>query len=295
MMFDLPLDQVRTLLAVVDEQSFDAAAAVLHVTPSAVSQRVKALEQRTGRVLLLRTKPVRLTESGKVVIRFARSLAQLEQDARAELGLGEAGTRTLSIAVNADSLATWFLPALAQVPEDLGICFALRREDQDHTAALLREGLVMAAVTAAPQPVQGCISRRLGRMRYRAMASPAFIERRLAGGPLPQLLPAAPVIVFDRKDDLQDRFLRGLTRRRGFTLVRHHIPASESFVDAVAAGLGWGMVPEAQAATRGDALVDLAPARPLDVPLHWQQWKLDSPGLSAVADAVMRGAREALR
>jgi LysR family transcriptional regulator (chromosome initiation inhibitor) len=293
-MSDLPLDQVRTLLAVVDEQSFDAAAAVLHVTPSAVSQRVKALEQRTGRVLLLRTKPVRLTESGKVVVRFARSLAQLEQDARAELGLGEGGTRTLSIAVNADSLATWFLPALAAVPEDLGICFDLQREDQDHTAALLREGLVMAAVTAAPQPVQGCTSRRLGRMRYRAMASPAFIARRL-DGPLPQRLPSAPVIMFDRKDDLQDRFLRGLTRRRNFTLVRHHIPASESFVDAVAAGLGWGMVPEIQAAPRGATLVDLAPDRPLDVPLHWQQWKLDSPALAAVADAVTQGAKAALR
>jgi LysR family transcriptional regulator (chromosome initiation inhibitor) len=103
------------------------------------------------------------------------------------------------------------------------------------------------------------------------------------------------VIVFDRKDDLQDRFLRALTRRRSFTLVRHHIPASESFVDAVAAGLGWGMVPEAQAAQRGDALVDLAPDRPLDVPLHWQQWKLDSPGLAAVAEVVTRGAKTALR
>jgi LysR family transcriptional regulator (chromosome initiation inhibitor) len=294
-MSDLPLDQVRTLLAVVDERSFDAAAAVLHVTPSAVSQRVKALEQHTGRVLLLRTKPVRLTESGQVVVRFARSLAQLEQDALGELGLGQQGTRTLTIAVNADSLATWFLPALAGVPESLGICFDLQREDQDHTAALLREGLAMAAVTAAPQPVQGCTSRRLGRMRYRAMASPEFIERRLTGAPLPQLLPTAPVIMFDRKDDLQDRFLRALTRRRSFTPVRHHIPASESFVDAVVTGLGWGMVPEIQAAPRGDALVDLAPHRPLDVPLHWQQWKLDSPALAAVADAVKEGAKSALR
>ncbi|WP_449657942.1 LysR family transcriptional regulator ArgP [Amycolatopsis eburnea] len=291
-MSDLPLDQVRTLLAVVDEQSFDAAAAVLHVTPSAVSQRIKSLEQRTGRVLLLRTKPIQLTSSGQVLIRFARSLAQLEQDALAELGLGSS-VRTLSIAVNADSLATWFLPALAKVPD--GSCFDLQREDQDHTAALLREGLVMAAVTASPQPVQGCTSVRLGRMRYRAMASPAFISRWLSDAPLPSSLPTAPVIVFDRKDDLQDRFLRSLTRRRSFTLVRHHIPASESFVDAVAAGLGWGMVPELQAAERGDSLVDLAPDRPLDVPLHWQQWKLDSPALAAVAAAVAQGAKESLR
>ncbi|MCR6483730.1 LysR family transcriptional regulator ArgP [Amycolatopsis sp. OK19-0408] len=293
MMSDLPLDQVRTLLAVVDEQSFDAAAAVLHVTPSAVSQRIKALEQRTGRVLLLRTKPVTLTPSGQVLIRFARTLTHLEQDALTELGLGSA-TRTLSIAVNADSLATWFLPALATLPPSADLSFDLQREDQDHTAALLREGLVMAAVTASPQPVQGCTSHRLGRMRYRAMASPAFVARWLTT-PLASSLPAAPVIVFDRKDDLQDRFLRALTRRRTFTMVRHHIPASESFADAVAAGLGWGMVPEIQAAPRGDALVDLAPDRPLDVPLHWQQWKLDSPALAAVAKAVAEGAKEALR
>src|SRR3569833_212565 len=114
-MTDLPLDQVRTLLAVVDEQSFDAAASNLHVTPSAVSQRIKALEQRTGRVLLLRTKPISLTESGLVLVRFARSLAQLEQDALSELGLASS-TRTLSIAVNADSMATWFLPALSRLP-----------------------------------------------------------------------------------------------------------------------------------------------------------------------------------
>lgn len=292
-MSDLPLDQVRTLLAVVDEQSFDAAAAILHVTPSAVSQRIKSLEQRTGRVLLLRTKPITLTPSGQILARYARSLSQLEQDALTELGLSSA-TRTLSIAVNADSLATWFLPALASLPPSLSLSFDLQREDQDHTAALLREGLVMAAVTASPQPVQGCTSRRLGRMRYRAMASPAFVSRWLTS-PLTTSLPAAPVIVFDRKDDLQDRFLRGLTRRRNFTLVRHHIPASESFADAVAAGLGWGMVPEIQAAARGDALVDLAPERPMDVPLHWQQWKLDSRALAAVAKAVADGAKEALR
>lgn len=292
-MSDLPLDQVRTLLAVVDEQSFDAAAAVLHVTPSAVSQRIKALEQRTGRVLLLRTKPISLTASGQVLIRFARSLAQLEQDAVSELGL-DSSTRTLSIAVNADSLATWFLPSLSGVPASLSLAFDLQREDQDHTAALLREGLVMAAVTASPQPVQGCTSTRLGRMRYRAMASPAFIARWLTS-PLPTSLPAAPVIMFDRKDDLQDRFLRSLTRRRTFTPVRHHIPASESFVEAVAAGLGWGMIPELQAAPRGDALADLAPDRPLDVPLHWQQWKLDSPALATVANAVAAGAGKALR
>ncbi|MEU6508170.1 LysR family transcriptional regulator ArgP [Streptomyces sp. NPDC046942] len=293
MMAELPLDQVRTLLAVVDEGTFDAAAAALHVTPSAVSQRVKALEQRTGRVLLQRTKPVRPTDSGAVLVRFARQLARLERDAWGELGLSGAGEPTrVSVAVNADSLATWFLPALTRVP---GLCFELHREDESHTAALLREGLVMAAVTTLPDPVPGCTVRPLGRMRYLPVAAPDFAERQLAG-PLPELLPAAPVVVFDRKDDFQDAFVRRLGRGAASPL-RHYVPTSDGFVAAVAAGLGWGMVPESQAGPllAEGRLTVLAPRTWVDVTLYWQQWRLDSPALAALADAVSATAAQALR
>ncbi|MFI6010328.1 LysR family transcriptional regulator ArgP [Streptomyces sp. NPDC051243] len=295
---ELPLDQVRTLLAVLDEGTFDAAAAALHVTPSAVSQRVKALEQRTGRVLLVRTKPVRATESGEVVVRFARQLARLERDARAELGLSGAGEATrVSIAVNADSLATWFLAALTRVPQEPRLCFELRREDESRTASLLREGLVMAAVTSSPDPVAGCSVRPLGRLRYLAAASPEFAERHL-GGSLRDAIARAPVMTFDRSDDLQDAFVRGLRRSRtGASAVRHHVPTSEGFLSGVTAGLGWGLIPESQAEPllRDGRLVQLVPERPVDVPLYWQQWKLHSPALVAVTDAVVATARQALR
>ncbi|MFD6288159.1 LysR family transcriptional regulator ArgP [Streptomyces sp. NPDC060205] len=310
MMTDLPLDQVRTLLTVVDEGTFDAAAAVLHVTPSAVSQRVKALEQRTGRVLLMRTKPVRPTESGEAVVRFARQLARLERDTRAELGMsGTEEPARLSIAVNADSLATWFLPALSRVSEDLPVCYELRREDQDHTAALLREGLVMAAVTSSPDAVTGCSVRRLGRMRYVPVAAPALAARWFegrSGAALREAFAVAPVVTFDRRDDIQDAFVRTLVRGargprgadgpRGASAVRHLVPTSEGFVEAVAAGMGWGMVPEVQAGPLLGAgrLVRLAPERQIDIPLFWQQWKLDFPALAAVAEAVTAEAAEAL-
>ncbi len=298
MLTELPLDQVRTLLAVVDEGTFDAAAAALHVTPSAVSQRVKALEQRTGRVLLVRTKPVRPTESGEVVVRFARQLARLERDARAELGMSAKGEPTrVSIAVNADSLATWFLKALTRLPQEPRLSFELRREDESHTAALLREGRVMAAVTSSPDPVAGCSVRPLGRMRYLAAASPEFAERHL-GGPRRDALTRAPVVAFDRRDDHQDAFVRKLRRgRSGASAARHYVPTSEGFLSAVLAGLGWGMVPETQAEPLFTAgrLVSLAPERPVDVPLYWQQWKLDSPALAAVTEAVTAAAGTALR
>ncbi|MEU4253775.1 LysR family transcriptional regulator ArgP [Amycolatopsis sp. NPDC026612] len=293
-MTELPLDQVRTLLAVVDAGTFDAAAAALHVTPSAVSQRVKALEQRTGSVLVTRTKPVRVTDSGQVVVRFARRLAALERDARAELGLSGEPVR-VAIAVNADSLSTWFLPALAGVTADPPICFELHREDQDRTTTLLREGRVMAAVTSSAIPVQGCSVRPLGALRYLPLAGPAFVARWVTGA-LREDLSTAPVVVFDDHDDLQDAFVRELGGD-GASPLRHHVPASEAIVAAIEAGLGWGMVPEAQAAAglRGGTLVPLARDRPVDVPLYWQQWKLDLPELSTVAEAVAAAASASLR
>jgi LysR family transcriptional regulator (chromosome initiation inhibitor) len=298
MMTELPFDQVRTLLAVVDEGTFEAAATALHVTPSAVSQRVKSLEQRTGRVLLLRTKPVRPTDSGQVVVRFARQLAALERDTRTELGIAAGtGPARLSIAVNADSLATWFLPALTRVPQSPPVCFDLHREDEAHTAALLREGQVMAAVTSSAEPVAGCTVRPLGLARYRPVASPRFAARHLSAGPLERCLPEAPVIVFDRRDELQDRFVRSLgTDGSGAGRLRHYVPTSEGFCDAVAAGLGWGLVPEPQAEPllRSGALGELAPGRWVDVPLHWQQWKLDVPALALVAETIAAAAAESL-
>lgn len=285
----MDLDLVRTLLAVVDAGTFDAAAAELHVTPSAVSQRIKALEQRTGRVLLVRARPVRLTPSGEVLVRYGRQLLALDQDLG--VALGDDAVVRVPIAVNADSLATWFLPALQRVPPSVRISFDLHREDQDHTTALLRQGLVMAAVTSSREPVAGCSVRRLGAIRYSAMAAPSFVERH-EDGPLKSWLPDAPVVVFDRNDDLQDRFVRTLTRGRGAADHRHYVPSSEVYVRTIAAGLGWGMVPPQQVVA---GLVDLAPGRSISVPLYWQQWKLDSPALNAVADAVLAEAAESLQ
>ncbi|WP_199549119.1 LysR family transcriptional regulator ArgP [Streptomyces sp. N35] len=301
---ELPHDLVRTLLAAVDEGTFDAAAAALHLTPSAVSQRIKALEQRTGRVLLMRTKPVRPTESGEVVVRFARQLAALEQAAHLDLGLeddpaddGPRGAARLPIVVNADTLATWFLPALTRVPQDPPVCFELLREDEGHSATLLREGRVMAAVTSSAEPVAGCTVRPLGLVRYLPLATPEFRERHLTPGPLSRRLPEAPVVIYDRRDELQDRFVRTLTRgRTDAGPLRHYVPTSEGFRDAVAAGLGWGLLPDLQAAPllSSGALTELAPGKHLDVPLYWQQWKLDVPALAHVAETVAEAATEFL-
>ena len=180
---DLDLSQLRALDATVRGGTLEAAARALHVTPSAISQRLRALEVATGRILLVRTKPVQVTESGQAVLRLARQVDLLTADVARELGGDPAPDHvpTLPIAVNADSMATWVLPALTPLAGD--VCFDLYREDQAHTSALLRAGTVMAAVTADAEAVPGCTSTHLGGMRYRPMATPAFVRRWFPVGP----------------------------------------------------------------------------------------------------------------
>jgi LysR family transcriptional regulator (chromosome initiation inhibitor) len=293
----IPSELIETLATVVKEGTFDAAARALHVTPSAVSQRIKALEQRVGRVLVVRTKPVQATEAGEVLLRLGQQLALLEHETLRQLGTEPDHERptSLPIAVNADSLATWILPPLARVAAREPVVFDLVRDDQDHTAGLLASGTVMAAVTSDATPVPGCTSTPLGRMRFRACATPAFAERWFAGGLTPAALDRAPRIDYDRKDTLQARFAHRLARRASDP-PRHYVPASADFAVATRLGLGWAMLPaehSTQSARAGE-LVDLAPGRHLDVPLHWQQWNLRSSLIDAVAAEVKAEAARAL-
>lgn len=290
----IPIELAHTLAVVVDEGTLDAAARRLHVTPSAVSQRIKALEEQLGRVVLVRAKPARTTEAGAAVVRLARQLALLEHDTLAELGAGdEAAVISVPVAVNADSLATWFLDPLARLAARHPIVFDVHRDDQDFTAALLESGTVTAAVTSRGTPVAGCRVVALGVLRYEAVAAPEFAARWLADGPTPAALARAPLVDFDRRDDLQTMWLRG----RGVTETppRHYVPASNDFARAVVRGLGWALLPSLQSdrALADGALVRLG-GHPIDVPLHWQQWNLRSGMLDAVAAEVIGEARRVL-
>ncbi|MGV9410975.1 LysR family transcriptional regulator ArgP [Nocardia sp. NPDC003693] len=290
---DLQLDQLRALDAVISEGTFEAAARRLTVTPSAVSQRIKALEDAAGRILVQRTKPVRPTESGLAVLRLAKQVQLLTSDTARELGddvQPAAKPVNIPIAVNADSLQSWVMAALGAAAH--GVTFEIHREDEEHTTRLLRDGTVMAAITSTAAPVQGCTVRRLGAMRYRPLASPEFARTWFPDGATAAAFQSAPVVLFDRKDDLQFRLVRRYTRRPLDT-PRHYIPSSAAFADAVRLGLGWGMIPDLQLRP-GDDLVPIDPAVHIDVPLYWQQWRLDSPALGMVATTIAEAAAAAL-
>lgn len=286
------LAQLRALRAAVDAGSLDGAAAALHVTPSAISQRLKALESATGRILLVRSRPVRATAAGEHLLRVARQVDLLLADASRQLADEvEDAPVELAVAVNADSLATWWLPAVAELRGE--VVLDLRREDQDRTAALLREGTVVAAVTAAQRPIAGCTSMPLGVMRYRPVATPDFLAAWFGAGVTLDALRRAPVVHFDRDDDLQ----RGWLRRRGVETPPpgHHVPSTDTYEQAVRRGFGWGMLSEFQVRdTATDVVEPLDPAASVDVPLFWQRWKLRSPSLDRLTDVVVAAGRRVL-
>lgn len=281
-----------TLLLVVDEGSFEAAADRLGVSPSAVSQRIKALEADVGRVVVRRTSPVGVTDAGEVLVQTARRMRLLESETDDRLR-GRIGERPVSVGVNADSLGTWFRPVLRQVAEVGGISLELNLEDEQHSLAMLRRGDCMGVVTAEAEPVAGCVVEELGSLHYWPVGAPELADwleaARSARGE--DAWASLPLLVIGPHDRMTDGVLepRGVTPRPGRRVSR--IPSFEGLNDAVVAGLGWTLVPVASARpyVETGTMVRLA-EDVIEVPLYWQHWRLESDTLGVLTDAVHAAA-----
>jgi LysR family transcriptional regulator, chromosome initiation inhibitor len=287
--------QLTALAAVHRRGSFDLAAAALNVTPSAISQRIKALEETTGTLLIRRGQSCTATDIGLRLIRHHDEVTLLERSLTAELNGLAPGPITLRIAVNADSLATWVIPALAATS---GFLFDLVIDDQDVSQEWLKRGEVSAAITGHPGPLQGCDTIPLGALRYRATASPAYIDRWFSAGVTPDALVTAPVLNFSDKDRLQDLWVARQTagQARRPALPMHRLASSHGFVDACLMGLGWALNPDPLIAAHlaSGTLVELIPDTPLDVPLHWQFARLTAHAIAPLTGAVLYAARQML-
>lgn len=306
---------LSALMAVAEEGGFERAARRLHLTQSAVSQRIRQLEEQVGQPVLARTQPPRPTSVGQALLRHARRLMLLEEELAQELSEGGAGAgtgagaesrdgeapwRTLALAVNADTLATWLpgavLPVLTEGGLARRLALDLRVDDQERTHGMLRRGEVAGCVSTRPSPMQGCRVRPLGVMRYHCCASPDFAARFFPQGLTPEGAAQAPAVVFNRDDAVHDAFLAARLGSSPQGAPRHHVPDSWRFVDFVLAGAGYGLAPSLQAGEhlRAGRLVDLAPEAPLPVPLFWHCWNVPSRLLDDLGEALLRAARREL-
>lgn len=295
---DLIHPQLAAFAAVLEEGSFEAAGRRLCVTSSAVSQRIKALEDRLGQVLVVRQPPCRPTPAGELLLRRVRPMQTLEAEALADFLPEEsqgAKARPIAIAVNSDSLVTWFLPVLSRLHDDHGYLFDLHVDDQDHTLEFLRNGAVLGAVSGTAMPLQGCDVQFLGVMRYHAIASPSFAARYFGEGVNAAAFGRAPMISLNRKDELQWRFVRSITRAR-LAPPLHYLPTPSGVVEAAALGLGWCLAPDsmlAPALKRNDIVI-VAPEHRLDVPLYWHHAAVRSSTLQRLGHVLTAVTKEVL-
>ena len=293
---------LECLAAIVEEGGFERAAQRLNVTQSAVSQRLRALEAQVGSVLIVRTRPLRPTNAGQLLLKHTKQLrllrADLERDLQELAPSAPGGTREderIAIAINADSIATWALDALGDLVRQR-LPLEIIADDQDFTQEWLRSGQVMGCVTTLKSALRGCRMVPLGAMQYVAVAAPELARRQLPQGLTAHNFRDVPFVSFNRKDDMQAEFVTRTFGLKRVSLSRVFVPSSEGQVRAVAAGWGVSVVPEllARPWLQQGRLVDLAPGHTLPIQLYWHSWNLESEVLDALADALTSAAAQYL-
>jgi LysR family transcriptional regulator, chromosome initiation inhibitor len=281
---------VQAFAAVLEERGFERAAARLCVTQSAVSQRVRQLEDELGCVLIVREAPPRATAAGEALLRHFLQVARMEEETMAALGdRGKEDFRQLSIAANPDSLAVWLMDAVTPFLRKSRVAFEILVEGQERTLGFLKSGAVAGCVSPQGKTIQGCVSTRIGSLRYVLAASPAFAERWFPGGFDRESAGRAPVIHSDRDDTLQYEALARAFGEPRVSPPAHYVPSTEKYFEAVAAGLGYGLISlvQAAAALEEGALVELEPRARVDVTLYWHRWNRDSALMEGLTEAIL--------
>jgi len=288
---------LQALSAVVDTGGFDKAAGQLFITQSAVSQRIRQLEERIGQLVLTRTTPVQPTAVGRRLLQHFRQLSLMEADLMEALQPDSDASQytTFSIGVNNDSLASWFLPAVAPLLAERRILLDVQLDDQDYTHELMRQGHVIGCVSTRSQPIQGGDCLPLGMMRYLCLATPGFAARHFPQGLTPEALALAPVIEFSHKDDLHGEYLVDKLGYHG-SFPRFLLPSPASFIDGTKLGFAYSLLPELMLGDELDngELVDLTPGHFIDLPLYWHHWRVGSTLVEALSAALLAHSRQVL-
>jgi LysR family transcriptional regulator (chromosome initiation inhibitor) len=289
--------QLEALAAVVESGGFDKASERLFITQSAVSQRIRQLEDRLGQPVVTRTTPVGTTAVGRRLLQHYHQVSLLETELFESVnpvGQTQAWTR-IALGVNYDSLATWFLSAVSPVLKQHRLLLDVLLDDQDYTMELMRQGYALGCISTRAKPIQGGECLTLGVMRYYCLASPEFARHYFSEGFNSKNLADAPAIIFNAKDDLHSVFLTEVAHYQG-DFPRLTLPLPHSFVDAALLGLAYGLIPHSMAARHLESggLIDLCPGQYIDLTLYWHHWRSESSVMREVAAALAKGAKDIL-
>ncbi len=288
---------IEALAMVVREGGFDKAARVLSITQSAVSQRVKLLEEHTGQVLIVRTSPPRATSAGEMLVKHYLQVKRLEDDLMGEMDeAGSKGFTSMAVGINADSLAFWLVEAIHSFLLEERVLLDIRVDDQEKTHQLLKNGEVMGCISTTAQPMQGCRIEYIGRMIYRMMATPEFAAQWFPNGLTIEEVRRAPAIIFDREDELHHKLLHKALKEVPVAIPANYVPSVEKFSEFIALGLAYGMLPDQQSSPmlRTGHMVDISPDCHVSVKLYWHCWNLESDLLKKLTQHLIHRAKRLL-
>ena len=290
-MFDYKL--LRTLSVVVEQGNFDAAANKLNVTQSAVSQRLRQLEDQAGQLLIVRSNPVQATRYGKKLIEHYLKVNLLESNL---FDPTELENTRIPIAVNADSLATWFIPAIKDLVDSHNIYFDIAVSDQDITHQAFQQGEVIGCVSSRAKPFQGCNVFKLGEMKCVAVASKSFIAQHLRGTITREKIKKLPVLVFNREDTLIAIYLEKFYDLKMTDIQYHTIPSTDAFISAAKHGIALSVLPHAQIVDelKSGSVINIHKKQFISVPLYWHSWALETNMGKIINKAIMDGAKKYL-
>lgn len=288
---------IEAMAMVVREGGFDKAADALHITQSAVSQRVKLLEEHTGQILIARTTPPGTTSAGRKLLKHYLKVKRLEDDLTGEMDKpADQGFTSIAVGLNADSLATWFPHAVGSFLLKERVLLDIRVDDQDQTHRLLKDGDVMGCISTLDRSLQGCRIDFLGQMTYRMFATPEFARQWFPNGLTINAAGRAPAIIYNRKDELHCKLFLQAFGVAPDAIPINYVPSSEKFLDFISMGIGYGMMPLQQGEffLKKGRLVDLAPRHNVPVKLYWHWWNLKSKILERLTQQLIKGAKRLL-
>jgi len=287
-MFDYKL--LHALSTVIKQQSFDKAAIEMCITQSAVSQRIRLLEQNMGQPVLIRSQPIVPTEMGARLLAHYQQVQLLEQDILPSIEASDMGQLVnINIASNADTLATWLTDALNEVAHEHRLAANILISDEERTIQYLKRGEVFGAISTQEKALPGCMSDLLGEMEYVLVASPLFVERYFSNGINQISLYHAPAVAFDQKDAMHIKFIEKEFGLKGGSYPCHTVRSSEAFVDFATKGLAYCLIPRLQIEKqlKSDELVNLLPNSGLTRTLYWHRWALLKGVFKTLSNAIM--------
>ncbi len=285
------------LAVVVQEGGFDKAAQVLNLTQSAISQRVKQLEEQTGQIVIARTNPPRATPAGQQMIKHYLQVKRLEDDLfDAVIPRDSKEYVTLAIGTNRDCLTTWLQTAVQRFLKKQRVVLEFRAADQEQTHQLMKDGEVIGCISVKDQPMQGCRIDPLGRMKYWMVASPEFAEKWFEKGITEDSISVAPLILFNRRDEMHTLFFDQVLENIPSNLPVHYVPSTKTYADFIISGLAYGLLPEQECEPilNSGELVNLSPDNPVYIDLYWHCWNLKSQLLENFTRELVSNARHLL-